>query len=256
MNAVEDSRFRQEWERLGRELPRPRAILCVSAHWMTRGSFVTAMERPETIHDFGGFPQALFDVQYPAPGEPELAQRVVKLCADAGHRVTATADWGLDHGAWSVLVAMYPDASVPVVQLSLDEQLSPQTHFELARSLGQLRDEGVLILGSGNIVHNLRRIDWAMEAGFDWATRFDAAITRAIETGDVGATINYSTFGNDALLSVPTNEHYLPLLYVLAMRRDTDSVTFTNAECVMGSVSMRCVQFTPAGLPGPGNEAS
>lgn len=244
MNAIEDSAFRREWQRLGRELPRPRAILCVSAHWETRGTRVTAMTAPETIHDFGGFPDELFAVQYPAPGDPVLAARVRDLIVASGRPAETTTDWGLDHGAWSVLVAMYPDASIPVVQLSLDRGLAPAGHFALARSLNALRDEGVLLLGSGNLVHNLRRMDWALtDGGYDWAERFDRAVAGRIDAGADATLADLAAIdpdhANDGPLAVPTWEHYLPLLYVLAQRRAGDSVSYFNDRCVMGSISMR-----------------
>lgn len=223
------------WRALGASLPRPKAILMISAHWETEGTpAVTAMERPRTIHDFGGFPQALFDMRYPAPGSPALADRVRDLIGAAEDH-----EWGLDHGTWSVLVHSYPDADVPVVQLSLDRELTPRQHYDLARKLNPLRDVGVLIAASGDIVHNLRamRRDGSAEP-FDWAVRFDADITAALQTGDHDALIDWARFGEDAQLSVPTDEHYLPLLYAAAQQRPGDSIRLFNQAIDLGSVSM------------------
>jgi 4,5-DOPA dioxygenase extradiol len=245
MNAIEDTAYSRAWRALGAALPRPRAILAVSAHWYLPGSFVTAMERPRTIHDFGGFPAELRAVQYPAPGDPALARRVRGLLGpdvglDAGH-------WGLDHGTWSVLVHAFPDADVPVVQLSLDESLSPREHLELGSRLAPLRDEGVLILGSGNVVHNLEAYAWGVQSGapFDWALRFDQAVRRAVEDGDAATLAAYDRLGRDAALSVPTPEHYLPLLYVLGARHPDDAVTFPVSGFDGGSISMLAVDLRP-----------
>ena len=236
MNAIEDNEFTQGWKKMATQLPAPKAILCVSAHWQTRGTKVTAMEQPETIHDFGGFPQALFDVQYPAPGNPDLAGQTIELLkavhAEPDH------EWGLDHGTWSVLKPMYPDAKIPVLQLSLDYSLSPQQHFALAALLKSLREKGVLIVGSGNIVHNLGMVRW-QERGFDWADEFDSKVKELIEKGDFNPLVNYSSLGKPAQLSIPTNEHYLPMLYTLGLKNKTDEVKFFNEKTTMGSVSMR-----------------
>ncbi len=237
MNAIEDSAFRREWARVAAELPRPRAVLCVSAHWEARGIFVTSGESPETVHDFYGFPQALFDVRYPAPGDSALAQEVASIFA--AERAHLDPDRGLDHGAWSVLIAMYPRADVPVVQLSLDRTLSPAAHYELGRRLAPLRERGVLILGSGNVVHNLGVIDFGREGGFDWAERFDDEVKRRIETRDHDALVRYAQLGRDAALSIPTPEHYLPLLYVLALARPEEPIVHFNEAVTMGSISMR-----------------
>lgn len=235
MYAIDDNPYRLEWERLGRELPRPQGVLCISAHWETEGVRVTGAVSPETIHDFYGFPQSLFDVQYPAPGSPELAE----LIAAELPEVAIDAERGLDHGAWAVLRGLYPDAGVPVVQLSLDRRQPPQWHYELGKRLAFLRRCGVLLLGSGNIVHNLGQVVWRGEARHDWAVQFDADIATAIEAGDDAAVIDYQRFGEAAMLSVPTREHYLPLLYILGARGEGEGISFFNEVVEMGSLSMR-----------------
>ena len=236
MNAIEDSAFRRAWAGLAACLPRPRAVLCISAHWETRGVALTAAGQPETIHDFYGFPPALFAVRYPAPGDPKLAQTAAKLLASRGAQLDTRR--GLDHGAWSVLSPMYPQADVPVVQLSLDTGEPASFHYELAQRLAPLRDQGVLILGSGNIVHNLQLLDYRRPDGFDWAVRFDHEVKARIQARDHEALIRYDEFGDDARRAVPTPEHYLPLLYVLALQSEHESVTFFNDQAVMGSISM------------------
>lgn len=237
MNAIEQNRFNQSWRRLAERLPEPDAILCISAHWETARPGVTASAQPETVHDFAGFPRALFDVRYPAPGAPTLARRVVALLAEEDCR--ADPERGLDHGAWGVLHPMYPDARVPVAQLSLTLGKSPVWHDALARKLAPLRDENVLILCSGNIVHNLSLFDRSspMPAAYDWAKDFDDAICRAVETGDQRTIINFVEMGGHARLAVPTPEHYLPLLYACALRQADDSVAFFNRD-VLSSISM------------------
>jgi 4,5-DOPA dioxygenase extradiol len=238
MNAIEDNAFSQAWRRLGEQLPKPRAVLCISAHWETQGTYVTATERPRTIHDFYGFPPALYAVQYPCPGDPDLAQHVCELLRD----VDAGLDhhWGLDHGAWSVLRRLAPDAGVPVLQLSLDRTLPPAGHYDLARALGVLRERGVLILGSGNIVHNLGLMRLDGEP-YPWAEAFDVWARDQVLGGAHGALIDYQQCGPSAHLAVPTNEHYLPLLYVLAVQRDGEDVAFLCEQVVYGSVSMRAL---------------
>lgn len=238
MNAIEDNAFRREWQALGRQLPRPRAILCVSAHWETRGVYISAAVRPDTIHDFYGFPKALFDVRYGAPGSPELAHRVAELLSAS--RVHLDPARGLDHGAWGVLGPMYPDADIPVVQLSLSSLQPGAWHYDLARALAPLRDEGVLVVGSGNIVHNLRLFRFNDPTPYDWALRFDEEVAERIADGHHEGLLGYETLGPDALLSIPTPEHYLPLLYVLALQADDEPVRFLN-EQVLGSISMRSV---------------
>jgi len=239
MNAIEDSPFRRAWGELGQRLPRPEAILCISAHWETRGVFLTGPAAPPTIHDFYGFPDELFAVRYPAPGAPELAQRAASMLER--HGAGLDPERGLDHGCWSVLLAMYPDADVPVVQLSLDTREPGPFHYALARELRPLRDEGVLIVGSGNLVHNLRLADFALDSGYDWALRFDALVRGRIEAGDHAALAAYSELGPDARLAVPTPEHYLPLLYALAVQDAGEPVALFNTGAVLGSISMTSV---------------
>jgi 4,5-DOPA dioxygenase extradiol len=238
MNAIEDNDFRRSWQALGKRLRRPTSILCVSAHWETRGVYVTGSEHPETIHDFNGFPRALFDVRYPAPGSPALARRVADLLDPV--RVHIDANRGLDHGAWGVLQPMYPAADIPVVQLSLSVLQPGAWHYDLARALGPLRDEGVLVVASGNIVHNLRLFKYKETAPLDWALRFDEDVAEHIATGHHDGLLGYETLGSDARLAIPSPEHYLPLLYVLALQREGEPVEFFNDE-VRSAVSMRSV---------------
>lgn len=241
MNAIEDNAFSQSWQAVGRSLPRPRAILCISAHWETNGTQATAMERPRTIHDFYGFPETLATMTYPAPGSPELARQVQDTLQTTP--VTLDSRWGLDHGAWSVLCRMFPQADFPVVQLSLDHGQPPAFHYALGRELRSLRKKGVLIIGSGNIVHNLRQVVWA-DTAFDWAVDFDALIRDAILAGDHDAIIQYEKFGPAARLSVPTLEHYLPLLYVLALQEKRDEIEFFADRITLGSMSMRSLKIS------------
>ncbi len=226
------------WAELGRTLPRPEAILMVSAHWETDGvTAVTAMERPRTIHDFGGFPRALHEMTYPAPGSPALAERVRAL-PGLGN-VMADLEWGLDHGTWSMLAHTYPHADVPVVQLSLDRRLSPREHYDLGRALAPLRDEGVLIAGSGDIVHNLRAMRRDGEGSpFDWAIRFENQMKAALLAGDHDQLVNFADAGADARLAVPTDEHFLPLLYIAAVQKPDEPVRFFNEAIDLGSISM------------------
>jgi 4,5-DOPA dioxygenase extradiol len=249
MNALEDNDITRRWGEIGHAAPAPRAILCVSAHWQTRGPAVTAMPKPRTIHDFGAFPPELFAVHYPAPGDPALAHRVGELLAPSA--VTADQRWGLDHGAWSVLVHMRPDADVPIVQLSLDVALDARGHYELARRLAPLRDEGVLVMGSGNVVHNLGRMVRSPDAAPQpWALRFEGWARERIESGDHDALIDYQQQGEDARLSVPTAEHYLPLLYCLALARGDDAVSFPTIGVTGATLSMLSVGIGLAPLPG------
>lgn len=240
MNAIERNEFHRSWEELGSRIPRPKAILCVSAHWETRSVYLTASERPETIHDFYGFPKALFDVQYPAAGDPALARRAAELLS--AEQVRLDAGRGLDHGAWSVLAAMYPDADIPVVQLSLDTSRPGSFHYGLAKALAPLRDEDVLILCSGNIVHNLRVFSFHNPEPLDWAVRCDEEIKGLIMEGDHEALISYGTRGPDARLAVPTPEHYLPLLYAVALQTEGEPINFFNST-VLSSISMTSVLF-------------
>ena len=236
MNAIEDNEFRRGWGAVARRLPRPRAVLCVSAHWETAGVCVTASDRPPTIHDFYGFPRSLFEVRYPAPGHPSLARDTALLLSHADVRLDG--ERGLDHGCWSVLLAMYPEADVPVVQLSLDSRRPASFHYELGKQLAPLREQGVLVLGSGDIVHNLRVVDFHRPDGYDWAVRFNDEVKKRIRARDHAALVDYESVGPDARLAVPTPEHYLPLLYVLALRGEGDDVAFFNDETVLGSISM------------------
>ena len=242
MNALEDNRYTRGWNALGRALPAPSAILAISAHWFVPAVAVTAMEHPPTIHDFGGFPKELFAYEYPAPGAPQLAERVAALLAPLA--VARDHGWGLDNGTWSVLAHVYPGARVPVVQLSIDRSKPAAFHYEIGRRLAVLRDENVLIVGSGNVVHNLRAYAWGEAAEpLDWAQRFDAAVRGAIARGDDAALVAYEALGNDARLSAPTPEHFLPLLYVLGARRDGDPVAFPIEGIDGGSISMLSVQI-------------
>lgn len=242
MVTLGDNRFTQAWRAWGDALRQrrapPRAVVCVSAHWYTRGTAVTAMTRPKTIHDFGGFPQALFDMQYPAPGDPALAARVRDLLAPT-KVVLDEREWGFDHGTWTVLRHVFPDADIPVIQLSLDGTQPARFHYDLAKRLAPLRDEGVLVTGSGNVVHNLgmmKRNDEA--AAFDWAQRFNGAITAALEQRDHDVLIELERLGEDARLAVPTAEHYLPLLYVAALHNADEAIRLETNEIVNGSLSM------------------
>jgi 4,5-DOPA dioxygenase extradiol len=239
MNAIEDNAFRRGWQAIARTLPRPEAILCISAHWETSGVRVTSSDRPETIHDFFGFPDALFTVRYPAPGSPDLAAEVARLLAEPGDPVRPDPDRGLDHGAWSVLSAMYPAADVPVAQLSLNASRPPSWHSAFGRRLAPLRNRGILILGSGNVVHNLAVIDFRRKDGYDWAIRFDEEVAARILADDQDGLFRYRDLGPDADRSVPTPEHYLPVLYAAAVREPGESVDFFNQAVVMGSISMR-----------------
>lgn len=238
MNAIEDNAWSQAWRALGARLPRPRAVLCVSAHWETPGPWLTGSAQPPTIHDFGGFPQALFDVQWPAPGDPALAGRVVDLLGeDFGARIDPRR--GLDHGAWGVLRPMYPDADVPVVQLGIDSRRPGPWHVALARRLAPLRDEGVLVLGSGDIVHNLR-VDFRRAEAQPWALSFNERAKALIVEGNDSALAHYESLGPEALASINSAEHYLPLLYVLALRRPDDAVRFFN-DAVFAAISMTSI---------------
>jgi len=237
MNAIEDNEYRRGWQDLGKRLRRPKAIVCISAHWETRGVYVGGAERPDTIHDFNGFPRALFEVRYPAPGSPELARRVAELLEPAA-RVHIDPARGLDHGAWGVLQPMFPEADIPVVQLSLSGLQPGAWHYDLARNLDPLRDEGVLVVASGNIVHNLRLFKYKETQALDWAQRFDEDVAEHIATGHHEGLLGYETLGSDALLAIPTPEHYLPLLYALALQREGEPVEFFN-ERVFSAVSMR-----------------
>ncbi len=244
LNALRRNSYTEGWAAIGNLLARPRAILCISAHWYIPGTAVTAMPAPRTIHDFGGFPRELYQVQYPAPGSPELAKRVRDLLAPADVALDHN-NWGLDHGTWSVLCHVFPKADIPVVQLSIDETQPPEFHYELASQLAPLRDEGVLVIGSGNIVHNLHTYAWGQHEvePFDWATRFEQQARAFLMEGSDAQLVRYELLGRDALLSVPTPEHYLPLVYVLGLRRSGDKVSFPVAGFDGGSISMLTIQL-------------
>lgn len=243
MVALEQSDVTRNWAALAQKIGKPRAILAISAHWVTRGTAVTAMPAPRTIHDFGAFPQALFDVRYPAPGDPELASRVRELLAPMP--VALDASWGLDHGTWSVLVHAYPEADVPVVQLGMDAAKTPAQHFEVGRRLRALRDEGVLILGTGNIVHNLREMDWDNPGvePYPWSRRFNDHVTTAIREDAPERVIAFEALGRDAALAVPTPDHFWPLLYVLGARHEGEGVRFDPDFIHHGSLGMTSVLF-------------
>jgi 4,5-DOPA dioxygenase extradiol len=243
MNALLKNDYTEKWAAIGADLPRPRAVLCVSAHWYLPGTAVTAMLRPRTIHDFGGFPRALHEVNYPAPGDPELARRVGDLLAPVA--VNLDQRWGLDHGTWSVLCHVFPEADVPVIQLSMDETQPAAYHYEMAARLAPLRDEGILVIGSGNLVHNLHTYAWGRHRvePFDWAVRFEQQARELLIAGNHEPLINYETLGRDAMLSAPTPDHYLPLLYMIALRRADEPVSFPVEGVDGGSVSMLTIQI-------------
>ncbi|HJQ67807.1 MAG TPA: 4,5-DOPA dioxygenase extradiol [Blastocatellia bacterium] len=243
MNALLDNDYTRAWASIGSSMPRPEAVLAVSAHWYLPGTLVTASQSPRTIHDFGGFPRALYQVEYPAPGSPELAERVQDLLAPTP--VMLDESWGLDHGTWSVLKHVFPYADIPVVQLSIDETEPPESHYEIGRRLAPLRDEGVLIIGSGNIVHNLHTYAWGEHdvEPFDWAVRFEQQARDLLVKGIDVPLIAYEKLGRDATLSIPTPDHYLPLLYVIAVRGKGEQVSFPVEGVDGGSVSMLTVQI-------------
>jgi 4,5-DOPA dioxygenase extradiol len=242
MNAIEDNEFTRGWHTVSSSLPRPSAILCISAHWETKGTLVTAMEMPPTIHDFGGFPQALFDVEYPAPGSPELAEETRKMLVSTN--VNLDHNWGLDHGAWSVVKRFYPNADIPVIQLSLDYYREAGYHYDLARDLQALRNKGVLIMGSGNMVHNLRMLDWnRADSGYDWALEANDVFKNLIRLNDHRKLADYKKLGTAVQMAVPTPEHFLPLLYALALKTEKDEVTFFNDKPVMGSLTMTSLRI-------------
>ena len=243
MNALASNAYTKAWTAIGRAMGKPRAILMISAHWYVSETAVTAMAAPRTIHDFGGFPPELYRVQYPAPGDATLARRVQDILAPQNVRLDM--DWGLDHGTWSVLCHAWPDADVPVVQLSLDAAKPAAFHYALGQKLAVLRDQDILIAGSGNLVHNLRAYAWgdAEREAYDWATRFEQQARALMLAGDDAALIDYPALGPDAALSVPTPEHYLPLLYVLGSRRPGETVSFPVQGTEGGSISMLAVQL-------------
>ena len=243
MNALSSNPYTSAWRKIGEQTRRPKAVLSVSAHWYVPETGVTVTTAPRTIHDFGGFPRELYEVQYPAPGDPELARRVQQLLAPL--EVKLDNSWGLDHGTWSVLRHVYPAADIPVVQLSIDETKPASFHFEIGKKLAPLRDEGVLIVGSGNLVHNLHTYAWGRHPSdpYDWAVRFESAARDMMLAGEYKPLVNYDTLGRDAALSIPTPDHYLPLLYVLAARQSTERVKFPVEGVDGGSISMLSVQI-------------
>lgn len=243
MNAIQENAWTRSWAAIGAALPRPKAVLCISAHWYLPTTAVTAIEKPRTIHDFGGFPPELYRVQYPAPGSPELAARVAQLLGPTP--VAHDRSWGLDHGTWSVLAHVYPKADIPVVQLSIDETKAASWHFETARKLAPLRDDGVLIVGSGNLVHNLHTYSWGNPTAepYDWAIRFETLARKALGAADFAPLVSYQALGRDAMLSAPTPDHYLPLLYALAQHQPGEPVTFPVEGFDGGSISMLGVQL-------------
>ena len=238
MNAITDNPYREAWLALGKRLPKPNAVLCISAHWQTRGTQVCAVENPHTIHDFGGFPAELFAQQYPAPGSPFQRKMVWDLFP--ANQVTSTLDWGLDHGAWTVLQSLFPEANVPVFQLSLDVNLDFSEHFKLAKQLASLREQGVMIIGSGNIVHNLGKLNIQGKTA-EWAVSFDDYIKKALESDDEAALLDISRTGDSARLAVPTDEHYLPMLYIAAVKHADDNMLFLTDSFELGALSMRSV---------------
>jgi 4,5-DOPA dioxygenase extradiol len=243
LNALQVNAWTEGWAALGRSIPRPKAVVCVSAHWYLPATLVTAQERPRTIHDFGGFPRELYEVQYPAPGDPALAGRVRDLLAPVP--VGLDERWGLDHGTWSVLRHVFPGADVPVIQLSIDETQPAEFHYETGKQLAPLRDEGVLVVGSGNLVHNLHTYAWGRHAAepLDWAVRFETLARELLLKGDDAPLVNYEKLGRDAMLSAPTPDHYLPLLYVLALRQGDEQVSFPVEGFDGGSISMLTIRI-------------
>ena len=242
LNALQQNDWTTAWGTIGTTIPQPRAVVCVSAHWYLPGTLVTANPQPRTIHDFGGFPAELYQVQYPAPGAPDLARRIQDLLAPLPVELDLT--WGLDHGTWSVLKHVYPQANVPVIQLSIDETQPASFHFEVGQRLAALRSEGILIAGSGNLIHNLHAYAWGRHTPepYDWAVRFEELAKRLMSTGDFEPLVNYESLGRDALLAIPTPDHYLPLLYVLGTKQPEDAITFPVTGIDGGSVSMLTVQ--------------
>ncbi len=245
MYAVEENEFVQTWRQLGEMLPVPNAIICISAHWETKGTHVTGMMNPPTIHDFGGFPSELYEIQYPAPGDPSLANELISTITDTS--VQVDEKWGLDHGTWSVIRRMYPKADIPVIQLSLDYHKSPEEHYELAKELSSFRDKGVLIIGSGNIVHNLRKVSWDRpddeEFGFDWAMEANDTIKKLIVNNNHKELMNYNSLSKEVQMAIPTPDHFLPLLYSLALKKENEEISFFNDKAVMGSLTMTSLKI-------------
>ncbi len=244
MNAIEENEFVTGFRNVAKTIPRPRAILCISAHWETMGTYVTAMTHPATIHDFGGFPKELFEVQYPAPGSPDLARQTKELITNT--EVGLDEKWGLDHGAWSVIKHLYPEADIPVIQMSLDYRQPASFHYELGREIASLREKGVLIIGSGNMVHNLRLVEWRRlneTFGFDWALEVNEKMKAFIQDGDHQPLINFRSQGKAFNMAIPTPEHYLPLLYALALQDKDEKIELFNDQPVAGSLTMTSVRI-------------
>lgn len=248
MNAIEENEFVTGWRNVGKTIPKPNAILCISAHWETKRTMVTVMEKPKTIHDFGGFPQELFDIQYPAPGSPDLAKEIKNIITRT--EVELDERWGLDHGAWSVIRRLYPNADVPVIQMSLDYNQPPQYHFELSKELASLRCKGVLIIGSGNMVHNLGLVAWnkldSTGYAFDWAIEASDAMKKFILDGDFQQLVNYKSQSRAYNLAIPTPEHYLPLIYALALKEKDDEISLFNDKAIGGSLTMTSLKIDKA----------
>jgi len=245
MNGIEDTQFSRRWTSIAKEIPTPKAVLVVSAHWFTKGTQITAMDFPKTIHDFGGFPEALYQVQYPAPGSPALAKETASLIHST--QVELDHDWGLDHGTWTIVKYMYPEANIPVLQLSIDYTKHPQFHYDLAKEIYQLRKKGVLIMGSGNMVHNLRMVAWDKlnepEYGYDWAHHMNQQFKDFILNDEHQKLIHYEQLGKEAQMAIPTPEHYLPLLYTLGLKDKNENINFFNDKAVGGSLTMTSVKF-------------
>jgi 4,5-DOPA dioxygenase extradiol len=245
MNGIENNSFSKTWQELPKQFPKPSAILCISAHWLTRGTLITAMDHPKTIHDFGGFPDELFEVQYPAPGNAQLAKETTQIIQKT--QVGLDHDWGLDHGAWTVIRHMYPDASIPVLQLSIDYHKPAPYHYELAKELSVLRNKGVLILSSGNMVHNLRMVAWdkmnTPNYGFDWAIEMNDLFKQKIADTDHQPLLKYETLHKAAMLAIPTPDHYWPLIYTLGLQQPKEEVKFFNDALVAGSLTMTSVRI-------------
>lgn len=245
MNAIEDNLFTRGFDAVSRELPKPNAILCVSAHWETKGTFVTAMKQPKTIHDFGGFPSQLYEIQYPAPGSPELAKAIQQGITTTGIRLTA--DWGLDHGCWTVTKFLFPEADIPIIEMSIDYSKPASFHYRLGKELAALRRKGVVVIGSGNSIHNLRLVDWqnvdTIDHGYDWAIEVNEKIRQLILEGDHESLVNFDKLGKEFKLAIPTPEHFIPLLYTLALQEKDEVPTIFNDHLVGGSLNMMSVKL-------------
>lgn len=245
MNGIENNEYSRSWQKTAKEIPQPKAVIVISAHWCTRGTLITAMDFPKTIHDFGGFPKELYEIQYPAPGDPALA----KQTSDLLHNANAKLDheWGLDHGTWSIVRHMYPEANIPVLQISLDYNKDAAYHYALAKELFELRKKGVLIIGSGNMVHNLGLIDWKRldenDYGYEWTKEINNTFKKLITNGNHKELINYLFLGKEASLAIPTPEHYLPLLYTLALQQKNETIEFFNDKAVGGSITMTSIKI-------------